>query len=98
MVFNMSTSLEGAEGGQTYYVAVLAVNAVGEGSVSTYVFTVTGEKMIVTVFMLINFVSFILLQFQHNPVLHIQLAHLRVLYLTLQQLQSICIPLNHIQQ
>ena len=46
IVFNMSVNLEGAECGQTYYVAVLAVNAVGNGLLSTYVFTVTGEKLL----------------------------------------------------
>ena len=42
MVFNTSTILEGAELGQIYYIEVYAVNAVGEGSMSTRIL-ITGE-------------------------------------------------------
>ena len=45
-MFNMSVNLEGAECGQTYYIAVIAVNAVGEGSVSTHSI-VTGKHFLI---------------------------------------------------
>ena len=41
MVYNMSTILEGAEIGQTYYIEVYAVNAVGNGVLNTEHITLT---------------------------------------------------------
>ena len=46
LVLNMSVNLEGTECGQTYYIAVIAVNAVGEGSVSTHSI-VTGKHFLI---------------------------------------------------
>ena len=45
IIHTVSTQLEGAEAGQTYYIVVYAVNAVGEGLLSARV-TVTGKPIL----------------------------------------------------